>query len=227
MVEIKQVKKGDHAPVNGNPMATASFFLASVLEEKVAQQNSFGVMASATACAEVHASLTPYHPSEEPALTAPVEMFVFDPSYVPSATDYFALGNILYRQSRSYDTAAIYYQRTLDSLPPRTDLNSRRIVVDQLALAYGISGQLKRSRDINAEAIKSDPDYPLYYYNLACADAEQGDAKNARIHLQQAFDRRANTIPGEPMPDPAKDDSILKLKGDQSFWTFVTALPKN
>jgi hypothetical protein len=45
--------------------------------------------------------------------------------------------------------------------------------------------------------------------------------------LQQAFDRRANVLKGERMPDPAKGDSIVKLQKDKEFWTFVLALPKN
>jgi hypothetical protein len=44
--------------------------------------------------------------------------------------------------------------------------------------------------------------------------------------LQQAFDRRANVLKGELMPDPTKDDSIVKLKKDKTFWAFVLALPK-
>jgi len=46
------------------------------------------------------------------------------------------------------------------------------------------------------------------------------------MHLQQAFDRRANVLKGESMPDPTKDDSILKLKKDKAFWAFVLTLPK-
>lgn len=46
------------------------------------------------------------------------------------------------------------------------------------------------------------------------------------MHLQQAFDRRANVLKGESMPDPTKDDSILKLKKDEAFWAFVLTLPK-
>jgi hypothetical protein len=65
--------------------------------------------------------------------------------------------------------------------------------------------------------IAADPDYPINYYNLACADAEQGHASDAKAHLQQAFDRRANVLKGESMPDPSKDDSILKLKKDKTF----------
>ena len=94
-----------------------------------------------------------------------------------------------------------------------------------IALSYGISGHIKQSRAVNDEAVsKVDPDYPLYYYNLACADAEQGHPADAKLHLQQAFDRKANTIPGEHLPEPTKDDSILKLKKNKEFWAFVETL---
>jgi hypothetical protein len=89
-----------------------------------------------------------------------------------------------------------------------------------------MSGDLKNSRAVAEIAIKNDPDYPINYYNLACADAEEGNTNAARVHLQQAFDRRAN-LKGESMPDPTKDNSILKLKKDQEFWKFVLSLPKN
>ena len=40
-------------------------------------------------------------------------------------------------------------------------------------------------------------------------------------------ERRANTLKGETFPDPSKDDSILKLKKDKAFWTFVQSLPRS
>ena len=93
-------------------------------------------------------------------------------------------------------------------------------------MSLGMSGDIKDSRAVAGKAIATDPDYPLNYYNLACADAEQGDATSAKLHLQQAFDRRANVLKGESMPDPTKDDSILKLKKNEAFWAFVLTLPK-
>jgi len=45
--------------------------------------------------------------------------------------------------------------------------------------------------------------------------------------LQQAFARRAHLLQGESMPDPSKDDSILKLKKNRPFWDFVEKLPKS
>ena len=93
-------------------------------------------------------------------------------------------------------------------------------------MSLGMSGDIKDSRAVAGKAIATDPDYPLNYYNLACADAEQGDATAAKLHLQQAFDRQANVLKGESMPDPTKDDSILKLKKNEAFWAFVLTLPK-
>ena len=93
-------------------------------------------------------------------------------------------------------------------------------------MSLGMSGDFKDSRAVAENAIATDPDYPLNYYNLACADAEQGDATSAKLHLQQAFDRQANVLKGESMPDPTKDDSILKLKKNEAFWAFVLTLPK-
>jgi tetratricopeptide (TPR) repeat protein len=222
--DIKQVKKTDHPPVKGNPLATGSFFVASLADAKVAQQNLFGISASSTTCAEIHLSLTPYKPADESIMAAQLEAFTFEPDYIPSAQDYFTLGTIFYSVTKSYESAALYYQRALDILPANAPVSIRRVLIDQLSMSYGISGQVKQSRAINEDAIKTDSDYPLYYYNLACADAEQHNATDAKIHLQQAFDRKANTLPGEHLPDPTRDDSILKLKKNKEFWSFVETL---
>ena len=100
----------------------------------------------------------------------------------------------------------------------------RRVTTDQLSMSLGIVGDLRGSRAVNEAAIAKDPTYPLYYYNLACADAEEGNAQAARTHLQAAYERRANTLPGEKFPDPTTDDSLLKLKSNKDFWLFVQSL---
>jgi hypothetical protein len=224
MSDIKQIKKTDHTPINGQQIALGSYFVNSIAGGEVKQQNMFTVAASTTLCAEMHISKTPFQSSDEALFTAQAEIFTFDPDYTPSAQDYFTLGTIFYSVTKSYESAAVYYQRALDTLPPNVPLKIKRVLIDQLAMSYGISGQIKQSRAINEAAIKADPDYPLYYYNLACADAEQHKAADAKLHLQQAFERRANTLPNEHLPDPTQDDSIMKLKKDKEFWAFVQTL---
>ena len=83
-------------------------------------------------------------------------------------------------------------------------------------MSYGMSGDIPKARALFEAAIAKDPDYPLYYYNLACADA--------RKHLQQAFKRKANVIRGETMPDPTKDDSFPPYRSNKHFWTFIENL---
>ena len=95
---------------------------------------------------------------------------------------------------------------------------------DQAGMSYGISGDLRMARRIFETGSAEDPDYPMNYYNLACADAGEKNLSDARTHLQQAFDRKANMNPGEKMPIAAEDDSFLPYKSNKEFWTFIERL---
>src|ERR1700691_6550284 len=79
-------------------------------------------------------------------------------------------------------------------------------------------------RTLFEKGIAEDPDYPMYYYNLACADAEEKNLSDARKHLIEAYARKANVNVGESMPDPTKDDSFLPYQSNKDFWTFLSGL---
>jgi hypothetical protein len=209
----------------GETLATTFYVVDMSKEGGPHQPNFFGFAGNAKTCAEIHVSSVVNTPAEADALKTEVAAFKPDLSYQPDAGDYFRLASTLFEKTPGL--AAPYYKSALDPIPGdslHTPL--RRIATDQLVMALGMSGDLKDSRAVAKNAIATDPDYPLNYYNLACADAEEGNAADAKTHLQQAFDRRANVLKGESMPDPAKDDSILKLKKNRAFWAFVLALPK-
>jgi tetratricopeptide (TPR) repeat protein len=147
-----------------------------------------------------------------------------DPNYLPQFRDVFLYAEILYR-SEQYGAAAPLFERALAMVPSGKDEQTQtRVLTDQAGMAYGISGNIAKAREIFNAAIVKDPDYPLYYYNLACADAEENKLADARVHLQQAFARKANIIPGETMPDPTKDDSFTPYRNNRDFWTFLQGL---
>ena len=177
-------------------------------------------------CAEVHVSTVAGKPDEDKHFQEALAEFHPELDYIPNSLDYFTLASTFYRESPML--AAPFYDASVKSLPAELKepelITRRRIATDNIVMALGMSGNLKASRAYAERAIKLDPDYPLNYYNLACADAEEGKAAEAKLHLQQAFDRKANTIPGEHLPDPTEDDSILKLKKDKDFWAFVQTL---
>jgi tetratricopeptide (TPR) repeat protein len=219
-----QLKAASQTTSSGSALATASL-INRQKGNAATTKRLFGFQYADPLCAGIRIVKPSYQPpGDDVTMSAALDAFDFEPDYSPTSADYSTLGNLLYRYMKSYASAAVYYQRALDTLPAGATLQTRRVLVDQLSMSYGISGQLKLSRAVNEAAIAADPDYPLYYYNLACDDAEQGKADDAKLHLQQAFDRRANTLPGEHLPDPTTDDSILKLKKNKEFWTYVQSL---
>jgi hypothetical protein len=148
-----------------------------------------------------------------------------DLSYVPKFQDSLLYAQILYR-SGMYKAAAPIFEQALSKLTddgPGTKM-MRRVTTDQAGMAYGMSGDIAKSRALFEAAIVKDPDYPLYYYNLACADAEEKKLSDAQTHLQQAFARKASVVPGEAMPDPTKDDSFLPYRDNKEFWKFIESL---
>ncbi len=135
-----------------------------------------------------------------------------------------------------YEAAAPIFEVALVKLKENPDMaakmmgdtkTAKRVITDQAGMAYGISGDITKARHLFERAFVDDPDYPLNYYNLACADAEEKNLADARTHLQQAFARKANVIAGEAMPDPTKDDSFLPYRGNKEFWAFLESLQRN
>ena len=217
---------GELKSTAGETLITTSYLVDMSLAGGHHQHNLFGFAGNAKTCAEMHISSVVETPAGEDAMKAVLADFHPNLTYQPNATDYFRLASALFKNSPGL--AASYYKASLDAMPDGTNyLTPRRVATDQLVMSLGMSGDAKNSRAVAEIAIAADPDYPINYYNLACIDAEQGNAAGAKLHLQQAFDRRTNVLKGEAVPDPTKDDSILKLKNDEAFWAFVLTLPRN
>ncbi len=151
----------------------------------------------------------------------------FEPKAAPEFWGQFLYAKLLEQHHALTPAAHVFELAAANAKQTDDPLKWQRVATDQASTDYGMSGDLQRSRALNEAAIARDPDYPLYYYNLACADAEEGKAYAAKAHLQQAFARRANTLKGETLPDPAKDDSIQKLRSNKEFWSFVESLSKS
>jgi tetratricopeptide (TPR) repeat protein len=156
------------------------------------------------------------------------QSFRLDTAYAPQFADIFEYAQVLF-QHKEYRSAAPLFEKALGVIPsdgapfPSAKI-ALRTTRDQAGMAYGISGDITKSRGIFAKGIAEDPDYPLYYYNLACADAEEKKLSDARTHLKQAFDRKAHLNPGEKLPVPTEDGSFLPFKSDRDFWAFLQSL---
>jgi predicted Zn-dependent protease len=135
------------------------------------------------------------------------------------------LGHALFKQEKYADAVAPYEKaRELEASGSKLSSDQHRVLIDQLAMAYGISGDLKKTHALLESAIRDDPEYPLNYYNLACAYAEDGDKGKALTNLSLAFQHKEHVLKGEQMPDPRTDSSFQKYVRDEDFTKLMAKL---
>jgi predicted Zn-dependent protease len=135
------------------------------------------------------------------------------------------LGESLFRQEKYTESVPPYEKaRELERSGTKLTLDQHRILIDQLAMAYGIGGDLKKARTLLQDAIRQDPEYPLNYYNLACAFSEAGDKDKVLTNLSLAFQHKENVLKGEQMPDPRTDSSFQKYVRDEDFIKLMEKL---
>jgi tetratricopeptide (TPR) repeat protein len=132
------------------------------------------------------------------------------------------LGHSTFELNR-YDEAIAAYRDALEAdrrlrVLGRDEL---RIVINNIGISYGESGQLATARDWFAQAVRDDGEFPLLYYNLACAFAEVGNLNGALDNLRAAWKRRGNMIEGEFLPDPRLDTSFGPFHNEPRFLSLM------
>jgi tetratricopeptide (TPR) repeat protein len=130
---------------------------------------------------------------------------------IPAA--FLSASNAFY--ANDFSNAIIVYERIIQKVKDNQTI--WRITVDNLGMSYGISGDLKNAKRIFEYGISLDPEYPLFYYNLACVYAEMPDLDNMLKNLEEAFKRKANMIKSEKLPNPRKDSSFKNYLKNKQF----------
>ena len=135
-----------------------------------------------------------------------------------TSMDYLQEGSVYYLKG-DYKRAIPPYQKALDLEKQERKLEKKFwiVLVDNLAMAYGISGDIKRSQEVCMYGISVEPTYPLFYYNMACGYGELDDEQNAIKYLRPAFKYKANMMPGERLPDPMTDSSFARFRDSETF----------
>ncbi len=161
----------------------------------------------------------------EPQIQPQVQIQVQPPA-PPNSRELLDIGNALYRQS-NYAQAIPPYQKAfeLEKVEPQLDRNLWRVLIDNLGMAYGMTGHLKEARSTFEQGIQADPTYPMFHYNLAGTFAGMNDLDHAMQSLATAFRYRKNQNPGEKgMPDPRQDSSFQRFMRNETFRTLVNDL---
>jgi tetratricopeptide (TPR) repeat protein len=196
------------------------------------QKNIFACLIKDDVFVDIHISKIFAKAADGPVFDALLQAIHFVPKEASDAPVPTGNSMMLFQQGSRYFLAHQYrqaiapYQKAfeIEKVTPTLEKNLWRVLVDNLSMAYGISGDLTNARDTLTYGVSKDPDYPLFYYNLACVTAEKGDRPDTENYLKLAFERRENMIPGETFPDARVDDSFQKLLLQKEFRQFVNSL---
>jgi tetratricopeptide (TPR) repeat protein len=196
------------------------------------QKNIFGCQIKDDVFVDIHISKIFFKASDQPFFDALLQSIRIVPR--DAADTAVPAGNsmLLFQQGSRYFIAHQYreaigpYRQAfeIEKITPTLDKNLWRVLVDNLSIAYGITGDVAHARETLNYGVSKDPDYPLFYYNLACAAAEKGAVSEAEKNLTLAFERRANVISGETFPDARLDDSFQKFLLQKEFRQFLNSL---
>ena len=135
-----------------------------------------------------------------------------------SSMDLFQEGNKAYT-AKDFKKAIELYGKALDleKKEPKLEKKWWFVLIDNLSLAYGISGDIKNSRETIEYGISKEPTYPLFYYNNACGYGEENNEAKAIDNLKLAYKYKDNVLEGEKIPEPTTDSSFKNLMKSETF----------
>jgi tetratricopeptide (TPR) repeat protein len=176
---------------------------------------------------DLHVSKVNYAAADDPLFAAVLNSMHVDAAQ-RSSRDLMAAASRLYMQQDYKDAIGPYSQALeLERASPSLGKPLWYVLIDNLGMSYGITGDLGKAKETFDYGVSKDPTYPLFYYNLACTYAEMNDSANAESYLKKAFAYKANTLPGESMPDPRTDDSFKELIKTKEFRELAESLEKS
>jgi tetratricopeptide (TPR) repeat protein len=195
--------------------------------QRVNQESMFACQIYDNTYIDLHVSKVNYVTADEPLFAGVLSSMHID-KVQRSSVELVEQASRLYLQHDYKGAIGPYAQALeLEKVNPKLEKSFWYVLVDNLGMSYGITGDLGKAKETFEYGVSRDPTYPLFHYNLACTYAEMGDATEAGNYLKKAFDYKANVLPGESMPDPRKDDSFKKLMKNKEFRELAETLARS
>jgi tetratricopeptide (TPR) repeat protein len=215
---------------------TLEYTLRKLQGVRLDQKNIYACLAQDNVYADIQLSKVQYTAADAPLFQSilqsvrlqpePSKIIQTQPPAPPNSRELLDMGNALFRH-KSYAQAIPPYQKAfeLEKAEPQLDRTLWRVLIDNLGMAYGMTGRLKEAKATFQQGIQADPTYPMFHYNLACTFAEMNDLDHTMQSLTIAFRHRKNKNPGDKeMPDPRQNSSFQRFMQNETFRNLLNDL---
>lgn len=223
-IKKNPLKKEQVKMYDSGEMPIVEYMIPEHLGRKVNQKNLHAFLTRKNCWVHIHLSKVLFKAGDEKLFQPVLSGVKINESYTPTAFDLFQFGNLSFFR-KDFQGAIPYYQKALERDKNRKSLGRERwlLLVDQLGLSYGLSGDFMKAKETCEWAISQEPEYPMFFYNLACAYAEMNKMDEALRNLRLAYKYKGNVLPGQTFPEPRSDSSFKKYANDK---IFITELQK-
>ncbi len=212
------LKKEQIEMYDSGDMAVVEYMVPTFQGRETNQKNFFAYAARDHYWGYIHLSKIRFVPGEEGLFKQTLDSIRFNESYHPTALDLLEYGNLsLFR--KEYPGAISYYRKALDLDKHRKTLGRPGWItlVNRLGMAYELSGDFMKARETYEWAISREPEYPMFFYNLACAYAEMGRLDDTLRSLRLAYKYKGKILADQRFPDPRSDSSFRKYQDNKIF----------
>jgi predicted Zn-dependent protease len=146
-----------------------------------------------------------------------------EPQWIEPA---FMEGDILFILHRLDEASAVYQTvRTLDDAQHKLTADQRHQLISQQGILLLLSKKYTEAVTFFEAALKTDSNYPLYYYNLASAYAYNNDLEHSLANLKKSWELRSFLPESKDFPDPRQDAAFQKFLKDPKFQAAVAPIP--
>jgi tetratricopeptide (TPR) repeat protein len=211
--KIESMKTFDHGD-----FSMREYIIPDFRGQPVHQKNVFGYATRGDMGLDFHISKISYSAADDNFFESLINGIHLVPDYKPDSATEYGYGSIFYLH-QDWARASAHYERSLQLEKQNRVLNQIQwnVLVDNLGMAYAMSGEISKAKETFEYGTQQNPTYPMFRYNLACADSEMGDLDGALGQLKLAFENKPHSNPGESIPDPTKDDSFRNYLSDPRF----------
>jgi tetratricopeptide (TPR) repeat protein len=222
--ELSDVKKYER-----DNMAFAECIVRDVGARKgVNQKNVYVYLIKGDTWIDFHLSKVEFKDIDTTIFNDFINSIAFIEPFEPISIENLVFGSVFYMQ-KDYVNAVIYYAKALEQEKTVPELGDDlwTVLVDNLGMAYAFTGDYDKAKATYVYGLAAKPEYPMFYYNLACVYAETKDLDSALQNLALAYKYKDNMLPSEKnksIPDPTTDSSFKRYWKNEQFLNFLKTI---
>jgi len=220
-------KKDDLKMSETNSVALVEYTVKEYSGMMVNQKNMNAYLSQNGYWVDVHISKVEFKPEDEAMLQSIINSIRFNDSFAPTVIEWATWGSFFMSKEKYADAVRCNEKAwELEKSHPALNHKQQVFLLNDLINGYGNLGNNMKAKELSELGLQKEPDYPSFYYDLACSYAELGDKDKALENLKKAFQNRAKLFSGDVLADPRADSSFSKYSNDPDFVKFFAEVNK-